>query len=112
MDYISAVLTSPLVLVVMGLLIHFGRDVLAAASYGSERPSITDYWKKKPVQTVVTVCSAFVAFAILGYFPDFDKMAPDMQNLVRFTAFSCGFQAASMIDAIGERGMQRARGGG
>lgn len=106
------ILTHPFVLMLMGLLTHFGRKILAAVTHGSEsRPCFTDYWKKQPIQTALSLAGALAGYAMFAHFPDFSNMAPDMQNVVRVTAFGIGYMADNVVDAVGDKTMAKIKGG-
>ncbi len=106
-------ITHPFVLVIMGLFAHFGRKMLAAASHGTEsRPCLTDYWKKNPVQSGVSLVGAVAGYAMFAHFPDFDQLTPEVQNVIRVTAFGIGYMADNVVDAVGDKAMSRIRGGG
>lgn len=105
-------ITHPFVLMLMGLLSHFGRKILAAATHGTEsRPCFTDYWKKQPIQTALSFTGALAGYAMFAHFPDFSGMAPDVQNVVRVTAFGVGYMADNVVDAVGGNVMNKIRGG-
>lgn len=111
-NFISLI-THPFILMLMGLLAHFGRRILAAVTHGTEsRPCFTDYWKKQPIQTALSLTGALAGYAMFAHFPDFDKMAPDVQNVVRVTAFGIGFMADNVIDAVGDKAIAKIKGGG
>lgn len=106
------VLCHPFTLTLMGLLAYFGRKVLAAATHATEnKPCFTDYWRKHPIQTVLSVTGALAGYAMFAHFPDFQNMAPEVQNVVRTTAFGIGYMADSVIDAVGDKAMSKIKGG-
>lgn len=109
---IVLLITHPFALVIMGLLAHFLRKVLASISHGTDnRPCLTDYWKKNPIQSSISVLGALAGYAMFAHFPDFSLMAPDVQNVVRVTAFGIGYMADSVVDAVGEKAVNRVKGG-
>ncbi|MCR4319751.1 MAG: hypothetical protein NUV74_05370 [Candidatus Brocadiaceae bacterium] len=106
------ILFHPFAMLGFGLITHFGRRVLAASTHGTENlPSITDYWKKNPLNSLLSIVGAIVGYALFVHFPDFDKMAPDIQNVVRSTAFGVGFLADNIADAVGQRVTDKIKGG-
>ena len=111
-DQFLNVISHPFVLLFFGLFTHFGRKILAAASHGSGNyPSFTDYWKKNPIQSILSMMGAMVGYVLFAHFPDFDKMAPDIQNVVRTTAFSMGYMADNIADAVGDKAINKIKGG-
>ncbi len=107
------ILFHPFAMLFFGLVTHFGRRVLAAATHGTGNlPSVTDYWKKNPLNSLLSVIGAIVGYALFAHFPDFDKMAPDIQSVVRSTAFGIGFMADNIADAIGQRALKKVGGDG
>lgn len=110
-DAFTQIIAHPFVLMLLGLLSHFGRKVLAAATHGTEnRPCFTDYWKKNPIQTALSLSGAIAGYAMFAHFPDFDKMGPEIQNVVRVTAFGIGFMADNVADAVGTKTKNRIEG--
>lgn len=74
----------------LGMLVFFGRKVLASHVYGSKgEPSITDYWKKHRTTTLITVASAYALFMAALQFDQLNYLA----------AFGIGFAADSLGDA-------------
>lgn len=111
-DAFTQVLAHPFVLMLLGLLSHFGRKMLAATTHATEnKPCFTDYWKKNPIQTVLSLTGAIAGYAMFAHFPDFDKMGPEIQNVVRVTAFGIGFMADNVADAVGTKTRNRIEGG-
>lgn len=114
MSYIDTVAQSiahPFVLMLLGLLAHFGRRVLAAVTHDTaNKPCLTDYWRKNPIQALISVTGALAGYAMFAHFPDFEKMSPEIQNVVRVTAFGIGFMADSVVDAVGTKTKNRIEG--
>lgn len=110
-DAFTQIIAHPFVLMLLGLLSHFGRKMLAAATHGVEnKPCFTDYWKKNPIQTVLSLTGAIAGYAMFAHFPDFDKMGPEVQSAVRVTAFGIGFMADNVADAVGTKTRNRIEG--
>lgn len=110
-DQIFNILFHPFAMLLFGLMTHFGRKVLAASTHGTDNlPSITDYWKKNCLTSFLTLIGAMVGYGLMAHFPDFDKMAPEIQNVVRGTAFGIGFMADNIADAIGQKAMRKVQG--
>lgn len=108
----TQVIAHPFVLMLLGLLSHFGRKILAATMHGTEsKPCFTDYWKKNPIQTALSLTGAIAGYAMFAHFPDFDKMATDIQNVVRVTAFGVGFMADNVADAVSIKVKTKIEGG-
>lgn len=106
------VITHPFVLMLMGLFSHFGKKTLAAMANEAEvRPCITDYWKKQPIQTSLAFIGALAGYAMFAHFPDFPDMSPDMQGVVRVTAFGVGYMADSVVDVVSDKVVTKIRGG-
>lgn len=100
-DMFVSIIAHPFVLMLMGLASHFGRKMLAAATHSTgNMPCITDLWKKQPIQTFLSLVGATAGYVLFAHFPDFNDMAPQIQNVVRGTAFGIGFMADSVADAI------------
>lgn len=111
MDQIFNILFHPFAMLLFGLMTHFGRKVLAASTHGTENlPSVTDYWKKNPLNSLLSIIGAIVGYALFAHFPDFEKMAPDIQGVVRSTAFGIGFMADNIADAIGQKALRKVQG--
>lgn len=109
---IFGVLFHPLAFLLYGLITHFGRKVMAAATYGTENlPVISDYWRKNRINSILSIIGSIVGYGVFAHFPDFDKMAPDIQTVVRSLAFTIGFMADNMADAVGRKGMNKIEGG-
>jgi len=50
-DQFTQVISHPFVLMLLGLMAHFGRKMLAAVTHGTDnKPCFTDYWKKNPLR--------------------------------------------------------------
>lgn len=112
LDVFTQAISHPFVLMLLGLLAHFCRKVLAAATHDTNnKPCFTDYWRKNPIQTVISMTGAFAGYAMFAHFPDFAKMTPEIQNVVRVTAFGIGFMADSVVDAVGTKTRNRIEGG-
>lgn len=102
------IIAHPMVLMLMGLAAHFGRKVLAAVTHGAQRrPCLTDYWKKNPIQSGISLIGAFAGYAMFAHFPDFDSMNSEVQNVIRVTAFGIGYMADSVVDSIGTKTKNR-----
>ena len=101
----------PFVFLLYGLITHFGRKILAAATHGTDNlPSITDYWKKNRLNSLLSLIGAMVGYGLMAHFPDFDQMAPEIQNVVRGTAFGIGFMADNIADAVGQKALRKVQG--
>lgn len=110
-NFILDCLFHPFAMLGYGLITHFGRKVLAASTHGTDNlPSITDYWKKNPLNSLLSLIGAIVGYALFAHFPDFDKMAPDIQSVVRSTAFGIGFMADNIADAVGQKALRKVQG--
>jgi hypothetical protein len=111
LDNVIAYIAHPFALMLMGLLAHFLRKIMAAVSHGTEtRPCVTDYWKKHPIQSGISMIGAVAGYAMFAHFPDFNSMATEVQNVVRVTAFGIGFMADNVVDAVGDKAINRIRG--
>lgn len=111
LDTATQALAHPFVLMLLGLMAHFGRKILAAVTHdAANKPCLTDYWRKNPIQTVISVTGALAGYAMFAHFPDFDKMSPEVQNVVRVTAFGIGYMADSVVDAVGTKTKTRIEG--
>lgn len=111
LNLITQVISHPFILMLLGLMAHFGRKVLAATTHGADnKPCFTDYWKKNPIQTVISVTGALAGYAMFAHFPDFERMTPEIQNVVRVTAFGIGYMADSVVDAVGTKTKKRIEG--
>lgn len=112
-DNLVYFISHPFIMLLMGLLTHFGRKMLAAAAHGTATPPcFSDYWRKQPIQSALAVIGALVGYSLFAYFPDFDKMAPDIQGIVRSTAFGVGYMADNIADAVGEKAFNKIKGQG
>ena len=112
MDAIFNILFHPFAMLLFGLMTHFGRKLLAATTHGTDTtPCITDYWKKYPINSALSLLGAIVGYALFAHFPDFDNLAPDIQGVVRSTAFGIGFMADNIADALGEKALGKVKGG-
>lgn len=66
----------------LGMLVFFGSQTTAAKVFESKgEPSITDYWRKHPTSSLMTVAGSYAAF--LG--------AYEMGQLNYIAAFGIGF---------------------
>lgn len=106
------IITHPFILLMFGLAAHFLRKLVAALAHETDhRPCVTDYWKKKPIQSSISVIGALAGYAMFAHFPDFAHMGPEVQNVVRVTAFGIGYMADNVVDAVGDRAINRIKGG-
>lgn len=106
---VFAILFHPFAFLVYGLFTHFGRKVMAATTHSTgNRPSITDYWKRNRLNSLMTLTGAIVGYGLMAHFPDFENMAPEIQNVVRGTAFGIGYMADNIADAIGQKALRKA----
>lgn len=104
-------ITHPFTLMIMGLFAHFGRKILASVAHETDqRPCFTDYWKKNPIQTGMSLIGATAGYAMFAHFPDFHEYVPEIQNVIRATAFGVGYMADSVVDAVGEKVTKRIKG--
>jgi hypothetical protein len=102
----------PFFCMLYGLLFHFLTKVAGAINHGSSgRPCLTDYWMKHPIQSGMSLLGAFIGYATLAHFPEFEHMAPDVQNTIRVAAVGVGFMGDRVVDAIGRRTERKIEGG-
>ncbi len=100
------VLAHPLMMLIYGLLVHFARKRLASMTHETSKTiCFADYWRLHPVQSVISVVSAFVGFIIFVGIDLPDKEG-QMMDLARMSAFGIGYMADNIADAIGERTMR------
>lgn len=80
-----------LALLHLGMLIFFGRKVIASKLHDSDGdPKLSDYWRKNPVQTLVSVAGAYSGFLLLYGSDEMTKSA----------ALGLGYMADSIADAV------------
>jgi hypothetical protein len=112
-DTVFTVLFHPFTFLLYGLITHFGRKILAAKTHDTDNlPSLTDYWKKNRLNSLLTLIGAMVGYGLMAHFPDFDQMGQEIQNVVRGTAFGIGYMADSMADAVGQKALRKVQGEG
>ncbi len=99
------ILAHPLIMLFYGLLIHFARKRIASASHETDSTvCLADYWRKSPLQSLVSIIGAFVGFVVfIGIDLPTDGKSLD---LARMSAFGIGYMADNIADGIGERTMR------
>ena len=94
----------PFTFLLAGIMVHFGRKVVASRMHESDKiPCITDYWKKNPVQSALALIGAYIGYGLFVAGPDFEKADPQLLNMARMTAFGVGYMADNISDAIGAK---------
>jgi len=107
-DIVFMVLFHPFAFLLYGLMTHFGRKIMAAHTHDTDNlPELTDYWKKNRINSLLTMIGAVVGYGLMAHFPDFDQMAPEIQNVVRGTAFGIGYMADNIADSIGQKALRK-----
>jgi len=107
LELIVMMMFHPMTFLIIGVLTHFGRKVIASRLHESDKiPCITDYWRKNPVQSALAVLGAYAGYGLFVAGPDFDKADPQLINMARMTAFGVGYMADNIADAIGAKAMR------
>ena len=113
-DEIFDALFHPFAFLIYGLLTHFGRKIIASITHDTEnRPHVKDYWKSwhNRIKTGVSTVGALAGYGLYAHFPDYASMAPDIQKVVCGTAFGIGYMADNIADAIGDKAINKIKGG-
>lgn len=94
----------PFTFLLAGIMVHFGRKVVASRMHESDKiPCITDYWKKNPVQSTLALIGAYIGYGLFVAGPDFAKAEAQLLNMAQMTAFGIGYMADNIADAIGAK---------
>lgn len=112
-DQIFQAIFHPFAFMIYGLLTHFGRKILAAATHDTaNKPKIKDYWKNwhNRIKTGLSATGALVGYGLYAHFPDYVNMAPEIQRVVCGTAFGLGYMADNIADALGDKAINRIKG--
>lgn len=80
------------VLMILGQMSHFIKQVIETRK-GGTAISLTDYWKKNPYSTMMSVTGGIVLFLISW----------ESNTLNTMMAFSCGYIGNSAADMFGTR---------
>lgn len=86
-----------IIMVVLGLLTHFLKDLIRIKQENGVPPNIIEYWKANPYQTLLCVVGACA-----GYFALLET-----GQLTALTAFGIGYMANSVADVIGKRALNK-----
>lgn len=88
-DYIVGLITTPFVMMLFGILMHYIKKVIEQRATNSEI-TLRTYWYKYPYKSIFSILSALAGFGAL-YGTD---------ELTRLTAFSIGYMADSIADIL------------
>lgn len=98
----------PFAFMLYGLLFHFATKVAGAKTHETDSdPCLTDYWRKHPLLSLLSLLGALIGYGLFAHYPEFDSMSPDVQNTARATAVGMGFMADRVVDALGGRARRK-----
>ena len=104
------VVSHPFFMMFYGLLIHFARKLLASKTRDTDSdPCLTDYWKKHPLKSMISVLGALAGYFMVAHYQDFATMNHEIQNSIRATALGVGFMADNLVDAFGEKALAKVK---
>ena len=99
------ILAHPFLMLFYGLMVHFARKRMASATHNTGKIiCLADYWRTAPLQSLVSVISAFVGYVVFVGVET--PTTGQTLDLARMSAFGIGYMADNMADAIGERTMR------
>lgn len=86
-----------ILMVILGLLTHFLKDLIRIKQEEGAPPNIIKYWKDNPYQTLLSIVGA-----LSGYFALLET-----GQLTALTAFGIGYMANSVADVLGKRALNK-----
>jgi hypothetical protein len=90
-------MTVAIMMLVLGLLAHYLKELTRIAGETKRSPNLLGYWTSYWPQTLLCVVSAIAGFVALH----------EATQLTPVTAFGVGYMANSVADIMGKRGTEK-----